>query len=161
MARLTAQEAGSANILAFLDTIAHSEIGDALLLATDDGYNVLVGSSPQKPLTFTDYSHHPRVLNKKLDSTAAGRYQIIWPTWSWLLSSKGYMDFKPETQDYACIELIKGRNAYDAVANGDVELGLHLCRSEWASLPGAGYGQHEQKLGNLLAYYVGALGRYT
>lgn len=161
MARISAEEAGGVSVLAFLDTVAHSEIGDALLLATDDGYNVLVGSTPQKPLLFTSYAKHPRILNRQFDSTAAGRYEIIWPTMSWLISSNGFTDFSPETQDYACIELIKSRNAYEIIANGDVEQGLHLCSKEWASLPGAGYGQHENKLENLLAYYTGALGRYT
>jgi len=161
MARITAEAAGGVNVLAFLDMVAFSEIGLYLLSASDDGYNILVGSTPDKPKLFYDYSRHPRVLNRDLDSTAAGRYQFIWPTWSKLLSRHGYMDFGPKNQDYAAIDLLKGRNAYDVIANGDVELGIHLCREEWASLPGAGYGQHENKLANLVAYYNGAIGKYT
>jgi muramidase (phage lysozyme) len=161
MARISAADAGGVNVLAFLDMIAYSEIGVYLLAASDDGYNILVGATAKEPRLFYDYSHHPRILNRDLDSTAAGRYQIIWPTWSWLLSSHGYMDFGPKNQDFAAIDLIKNRNAYDAVANGDVEVGIHLCREEWASLPGAGYGQHEQKIANLVSFYNGALGKYA
>lgn len=161
MARLSVLEAGGANILAFLDMIAHSEIGDALLLASDDGYNVLVGSTVTKPLLFKDYSKHPRILNKQHNSTAAGRYQIIWPTWSWLLSGNGLMDFSPENQDRGCIELLRSRNAYEVIANGDIEHGIYLCRNEWASFPGNDYGQHQNKLENLLAYHQGAVQRYV
>ena len=46
MPRITAQQAGGQNRCAFLDMLAASEIGAALLAETDDGYNVLVGSTP-------------------------------------------------------------------------------------------------------------------
>ncbi len=157
MARLTADEAGGANVLAFLDMIAHSEIGDALLLMTDDGYNVLVGSTPYKPITFNDYSAHPRILNRALNSTAAGRYQFIWRTWRGL----DFPDFTPENQDRGCIELIKGRDALEVVIRGDIEAAIHLCREEWASFSGNSYGQHQNKTADLVAYFTGVLGRYT
>jgi muramidase (phage lysozyme) len=67
------------NIAAFIDTIAYSE-GTSTINNSDDGYNVLVGSTPNHPILFNDYSTHPNVLNHALDSTAAGRYQIIHPT---------------------------------------------------------------------------------
>ena len=63
------------NRKAFLDMIAHSEIGQALLDVSDNGYNVIVGSTAQHPDLFNSYADHPRKLvrlNAKLSSTAAG-----------------------------------------------------------------------------------------
>jgi hypothetical protein len=40
----------SPNLKAFLDMIAWSEIGPALLAKSDNGYNVCVGSTPEKPI---------------------------------------------------------------------------------------------------------------
>ncbi|TPQ32162.1 glycoside hydrolase, partial [Burkholderia ubonensis] len=45
MARISVAAAGGKNRVAFLDTVAVSEIGAALLAKSDDGYNVLVGST--------------------------------------------------------------------------------------------------------------------
>ncbi|WP_165816270.1 glycoside hydrolase family 104 protein, partial [Helicobacter cinaedi] len=38
----------------------------------DKGYKTLVGGD-----TFDDFSKHPNIYNKKLNSTAAGAYQIL------------------------------------------------------------------------------------
>ena len=68
------------NESAFLDMIAWSEIGPALLAVSDNGYNVIVGSTPSNPNLFISYSDHPRKLvqlRPGLVSTAAGRYQLL------------------------------------------------------------------------------------
>ena len=67
----------TSNEKAFLDMIAFSEIGTALLVKSDNGYNVLVGSTAAKPLLFDSYADHPRIYNKQFNSTAAGRYQLL------------------------------------------------------------------------------------
>ena len=67
------------NQKAFLDMIAFSEIGPALLAKSDDGYDVLVGSTPDRPLLFTSYAEHPNILNAACNSTAAGRYPSRTP----------------------------------------------------------------------------------
>lgn len=70
----------TANEKAFLDMIAYSEIGPELLALSDNGYNVIVGSTPKNPLLFTSYADHPRrliTLRPGLKSTAAGRYQLL------------------------------------------------------------------------------------
>lgn len=59
MARIDAAMAGGRNRVAFLDAIAVSEIGAALLAISDDGYNVLVDSTPSRPLLFSSYIAHP------------------------------------------------------------------------------------------------------
>ncbi len=83
MARITVTTAGGRNRVAFLDMIAVSEIGSDLLAKSDDGYNILVGSTPSRPLLFTGYVAHPNVLNRQIPvpSTAAGRYQILARWW--------------------------------------------------------------------------------
>ena len=86
------------NERAFLDMIAVSEIGPALLAKSDNGYNVLVGATPKKPLLFSDYSKHPGILNKALNSTAAGRYQLLFRYWKHYSKLLGRPDFTPETK---------------------------------------------------------------
>jgi len=76
MAVITAAQAGGQNRVAFLDAVAGSEIGPALLKVTDNGYDVLVGASPAHPLTFPSYQDHPNVFNAALNSTAAGYKQL-------------------------------------------------------------------------------------
>lgn len=161
MARLDATSAGGLNRLAFLDMIAWSEIGPGLLAETDDGYNVLVGSTPAKPMTFPSYDAHPHTLNTLLNSTAAGRYQFIYPTWTDVASRLYLRDFCPFNQDRAALCRIRDRDALAAIDAGDVQTAIVLCAKEWASLPTAGYGQHEQKMSDLVAAYNAALPQYT
>lgn len=42
---------------------------------------------------------------------------------------------------------------------GQFDRAVALCSKEWASLPGAGYGQHEQSLEKLRAVYQKASGK--
>ena len=161
MARLTVADGWAPQALAFLDMIAYSEIGPALLAASDDGYNVLVGSTPAKPLLFDSYAKHPQILNHALNSTAAGRYQIIRGTWLGVAGELGLKDFSPESQDEAAIELVRSRGAIDPLAEGDIEQAIAVCSKEWASLPGAGYGQHENRMIDLLKAYNAALAKYA
>jgi muramidase (phage lysozyme) len=160
MARLSIQEAGGRSVLAFVDTIAFSEIGAKLLAETDDGYNVLVGSLPGHPLLFDSYDHHPQVLNHALDSTAAGRYQIIRGTWHGVAGELGLTSFSPENQDRAAIELVRCRGALPYVARGDIRSAIIACSREWASFPGNDYGQHQNRLDDLLGAYITSLAKY-
>lgn len=91
-------------------------------------------------------------------STAAGRYQIIKPTWLAAKRALSLPDFSPPSQDRAAVYLIRQRGAMDHVRAGRIEEAVRLCRAEWASLPGAGYGQPERKLAALLDAYAGAGG---
>lgn len=159
MPRIGRDEIG-ANVAAILDMLAWSEIGAALLAKSDDGYNVLVGATAANPLTFSDYSHHPAVLNRKLNSTAAGRYQFIFKTWTGLQGQLHLPDFSPVSQDYGCIELIHECDAIADANAGYVERVVHKCAPIWASLPGAGYGQHEQRMQALIDAYKRAGGEY-
>lgn len=148
----------NANRQAFLDMIANSEVGAALMSETDNGYNVLVGATPGNPLTFSDYSHHPRILNRAMNSTAAGRYQINWPTYQTLSNQTGLTDFSPGTQDAMALQLAANKGALADIDAGNIQAAIMKCSSVWASFPGAGYGQHENALGSLLAAYQAAGG---
>ena len=164
MTRLAVETAGGPEVCAFLDMIAVSELTHALLDATDDGYNVLVGSTAAHPKLFKSYDRHPAVFvelsNLGIKSSAAGRYQILFRTFDNLATALRISDFRPETQDRCAIELIRQRGALDYVKVGRIELAISICSKEWASLPGAGYGQHENRLGNLLSEYHTALPKY-
>jgi muramidase (phage lysozyme) len=143
----------SPNQKAFLDMIAVSE-GTAHL--GDNGYNVLVGGT-----LFHGYSDHPHQivsLNPHLASSAAGRYQLLMRYFDVYKKQLGLKDFSPASQDAIALQQIKECHALDAIEEGDIVTAIEKCAHIWASLPGAGYGQHENKLAALEAAYVAAGG---
>lgn len=161
MARISDSLAGSKNALAFLDMLAWSEGTSISKHSRDDGYDVVVGGI-NSPNTFKNYASHPGVLvtvnTKGLKSTAAGRYQQLqryWPHYRDLLKLP---DFGPVSQDKLALHLAKERGALPDVHAGRIQSAIEKCRNIWASLPGAGYGQHERKLDDLLARYIAAGG---
>ncbi|MDQ7987087.1 glycoside hydrolase family 104 protein [Pseudomonas sp. G34] len=155
MARLTAHEAGGANVLAFLDMLAWSEGTDhPNQRSIDDGYDVLVGGQ-----LFTDYSKHPRVLvplpRYGIKSTAAGRYQFLARTWDAIVENYGFIGrFIPRAQDLAAVKLLTECGALPHIQAGRISEAIAAAAPIWASLPGAGYGQHEHKLTSLLKIYA-------
>lgn len=141
------------NLAAFLDMVGISELGAGLIAVSDRGYNVLVGSTAKVPLLFHDYSKHPHIYNHDFNSTAAGKYQFIFPTWEDLRVRLKLPDFSPESQDKGCAELIRERNALTDVQNGNIVSAIGKCSNIWASLPGNSYGQHQNKVDALLTAY--------
>jgi muramidase (phage lysozyme) len=146
---------------AFLDAIAFSEIGTALLAVSDNGYNVLVGSTPAVPLLFQSYNRHPCIHNQKMNSDAAGRYQFMGRFWDHYKMQLNLQNFGPASQDIWALQLIRECKALDDIEAGHISEALYKCRSRWASLPGANYGQHEQSLGSLLAAFARSGGAIT
>lgn len=162
MAKISDSLAGSKNALAFLDMLAWSEGTSTSKYTRNDGYDVIVAGL-NSPNTFTSYADHPGVLvtvnTKGLKSTAAGRYQLLkryWPHYRDLLKLP---DFGPVSQDRVTLRQILERGALADVHAGRIETAISKCRNIWASLPGAGYGQHERKLDDLIAHYIAAGGR--
>lgn len=159
MPQLTAAQAGGSNVCAFLDLIAWSEGTDNGRQPTRDrGYDVVVGGA-----LFEDYADHPRRLvplpKLGIKSTAAGRYQILSRYWDHYRKSLGlHGGFTPENQDRIALQLIRECRALDDIKAGRIEQAIDKCRSRWASLPGAGYGQYEHTVGPLLAAYSKAGG---
>lgn len=158
MARITAQEAGGQNVVAFLDMLAFAEGTSISPHTKDEGYDVIVGGIDGKPKTFTDYSDHPNLLvkvNKRgLSSTAAGRYQQLHRYWPAYRKQLKLPDFSPLSQDKLAIQLIKEQRALDDVKAGRVEDAIYKCNDIWASLTGSKYGQKTHALTTLMKVYL-------
>jgi muramidase (phage lysozyme) len=149
------------NRKAFLDMIGFSEIGPDLLKVSDNGYNVIVGSTAAEPDLFEDYSDHPRKLvnlRPGLSSTAAGRYQLLARYFDVYKNQLHLPDFSPASQDAIAIQQIKECHALDDVDNGNFSVAVGKVAHIWASLPGSGYGQHENQLAALQEAYVASGG---
>lgn len=150
------------NVCAALDTLAFSEIGPAMLAQSDDGYNVLVGSVPGDVHTFPTYAFHPNVkiwLPKLKDfSTAAGRYQTLWKYADAYIKQLHLPGFDPVSQDAIAVQQMRECHAVAMFMDGKFEDGITACRSRWASLPGAGYGQHENAMEALRGAFQAAGG---
>lgn len=145
------------NQKAFLDMIAWSEGTDNGHQPTaNHGYDVIVGGGQ-----LTDYSDHPRklvMLGRQLASTAAGRYQLLARYWDVYKRQLSLKDFSPASQDAVALQQIKERQALPDIEAGRAEAAIVKCSRIWASLPGAGYNQHEQKMGDLLRKFTEAGG---
>lgn len=141
----------------FLKALAFSEGTDKPGQPTrNNGYDVIVGGA-----LFTSYADHPRVLvdlpKLGIKSTGAGRYQILSRYYDHYKVQLGLKDFSPASQDAIAWQLIGECGARGDVLAGNFEVAIHKCRSRWASLPGAGYGQHEHKMETLRKVYDDAI----
>lgn len=152
MAAITPEKAGGRNVVAFLDMLAWSEGTDNARQPTNDhGYDVVVGGG-----LFHGYADHPRRLvrlSAKLSSTAAGRYQLLQRYWDAYRKTLKLADFSPLSQDLVALQQIRERRALPLIQAGKIEEAIKAVRNIWASLPGAGYGQHERDIDDLLAVY--------
>lgn len=160
MARITAEQAGGSNRIAFLDMLAFSESTSTSPVTQDEGYDIIVTgmSGPQR---FSDYSKHPDVLVKVtngLSSTAAGRYQLLYRYWKAYKDLLGLSDFGPVSQDKIALQQIKERNALMSIDKGDISHAVSACSNIWASLPGNTYGQHPHPIAILVRQYQKAGG---
>ncbi len=145
------------NRSAFLDMLAWSE-GTSTIPGSDNGYNVLCGATPTHPLLFTSYADHPHIYNHALDSTAAGRYQLLARYFDAYKQKLGLPDFSPASQDAIALQQITERRALLDIDAGNITLAILKCSTIWASLPGAPYGQRQNKLSDLQAIYLKAGG---
>ncbi|MDV3469025.1 glycoside hydrolase family 104 protein [Stenotrophomonas sp. C3(2023)] len=121
----------------------------------DRGYDVIVGGG-----LFTSYADHPRVLvdlpKLKIQSTAAGRYQLLRRYYDAYRKGLRLSDFTPLSQDKIALQQIRERRALPLIQAGKIAEAIAAVSNIWASMPGAGYGQHEQKLSTLLDVYAAA-----
>lgn len=146
-----------ANVKAFLKVIRQAEGTDS-----SQGYHMLFGGE-----TFQSLNDHPNKIvckpsrGKKLCSTAAGAYQILYGTWIGVKSRLKLTDFSESSQDLACQQLIAGRGALDDVKNGRFDIAIQKCNKEWASLPGSPYGQPTKPMAYLKQIYTGQGGQFA
>ena len=161
MAKISDSLAGSKNALAFLDMLAWSEGTSTSKHTRNDGYDVVVGGI-DSPNTFISYADHPGILvtvnRRGLKSTAAGRYQQMKKDWPHYRDLLKLPDFGPISQDRLALQHIKECRALADVHAGRFEVAVSKCRNIWASLPGAGYGQREHRLDDLIVHYIAAGG---
>lgn len=153
----------NANLAAFLTSIAACEGAN---------YDTLFGGS-----TFASFADHPRIARSFTDrsgrtlwTSAAGRYQFLAispiptggftkvDTWDRLAKKLGLTDFTPASQDKAATELIREQGALEDVYAGSITTATRKVKSQWASLPGAGYQQGERTLPFVLTAYSAAGG---
>lgn len=144
------------NVLAFMRMLAKSEGTDY-----PDGYTFLFGSKESNTRRFTDFSHHPHInepFGGESTSSAAGKWQILYPTWVAIQKKYNLPDFSPSSQDLACVELISERNVLQKLMDGDFESALVACSNIWASLPFNSFGQPTHPIGNYKMWYTQAGG---
>ena len=154
------------NKKAFLDMIADSELGKELLAVSDNGYNVIVGSTPSHPILFDSYADHPRqsiwLEHLQQNSTAAGRYQILARFYDAYKKILKLPDFSPPSQDAIAIQYARECHALDDIDNGRIADAIVKCKSRWASFPGADYAnQHMNKMNDLITAYENAGGTFA
>lgn len=159
----------NANRKAFLDMLAVSEGTSTSRFTKCDGYDVIVIGTDGVHELITDFSTHPfatarpsKVFNSQgQTSSASGRYQFMKKDWVHYRDALKLPDFGPESQDKWALQLIKERVALPAIDAGNFETAVMRCKNIWASLPGAGYGQHENSMAKLRAAYVAAGGTFA
>ena len=145
------------SIAAFLSLIAWSEGTSRSPLTVNNGYDVIV-TSVLGPAIFTDYSDHPFApqfnrqpiivrANPLLESTAAGRYQLLYRWWVPYKVQLQLADYSPASQDAVAIEQIKERGGIALIAAGDIQGAIAACANIWASFPG----NDDQQGGNTMA----------
>jgi len=152
------------NEAAFLKMVIHSEGTDK----ANDPYRCVYGYKH----TIVSFANHPTITGEwfgesianlgpqyaAMVSTAAGAYQFTKATWLMCKSRLGLPDFSPASQDKAALYLVQMRGALTYVDSGDIATAIHLCRNEWASLPGGTSGQPQRGLSALLLAYQSAGG---
>lgn len=161
MARLSESQAGSRNALAFLDMLAWAEGTSTSPATAMDGYDVIVTGIDKKPEVFEDFTDHPFALGRKskvinsrgLTSNASGRYQQMLKDWPHYRAVLKLPNFSPINQDLLALRHIRECRALSDVHAGRIEMAISKCRKIWASLPGAGYGQREQRVEDLIEEY--------
>ncbi len=150
---------------AFLDTIAYSEGTSTSPLTQNDGYDVIV-TGINGPSIFTDYSKHPfedggmvtvRAV-PLLQSTAAGRYQLLARYWRVYKVQLGLTDYSPASQDAVAIQQMKERGAIDYIEADNPQVAIEACSNIWASFPGNDYQQGGKNMAELLEKYAEFLG---
>lgn len=147
--------------------LSHSEGTDRAA----DPYRVVYGER----YTIKDLRDHPAITGEWLGeslaslgpayvgkvSTAAGRYQIIKPTWVALRNMLKLPDFSGPSQDAAALELIREKGALALVDAGRVAEAITACREIWASLPGSTSGQPQRSFAALISVYGDAGGAFA
>ncbi len=144
------------NLAAFLLVIRYCE-GTAD--SSGEGYRALFGWSPGNGITFSDFSKHPNIAKywtnpatgQKIKTTAAGAYQINYPTYQ----DFGGGDFSPDSQDAMATRIIARAGALEDVYAGRLQVAVNKLGGRWASLPSSTAGQPTRSFAFCLATFSG------
>jgi muramidase (phage lysozyme) len=122
-------------------------------VTVNNGYDVIV-SGIDGPSAFTDYSDHPFApqfsrapIVWKLpscpahESTASGRYQLMYHWWVPYKKELGLADFGPASQDAVALQQARERGALAMLLGGNPQSAIAACSNIWASFPGNSYGE--------------------
>ena len=143
-----------------------------------NGYRALFGHTASRPRLFESFADHPRLAQRFTDkagrllwTSAAGAYQAMAvspipgstkstrvDTWDRIKRRLQLPDFSPASQDAFALELIREAGALADVRAGRFDSAVDRVKGIWASMPGAGYAQHEQSLDRLRLAFVNAGG---
>jgi lysozyme len=156
------------NLRAFLDAIATFESDK------DDGYRMLyggtqwTGSMRDHPanqgwpgIQLPDHLCQRAGFRPPCYSTAAGRYQILRPTWNRLRDTANLESFEPEFQDRCAVFLLGEADALQFIEAGLFDEAVMRARKVWASMPMAGYGQAEHSMDKWRDAYADAGGSFA
>jgi lysozyme len=162
------------NHQAFLAMLAHSEVTDRPPAPADSyrtvfGYRHVIVDLALHPCVSGEW-HGERLADEVCIkaglapgcvSTAAGRYQIIKPTWLRIAQKLGLGNFGPDAQDLCALELLHECGAFDLIAQGRAGDAITKCKSLWASLPGNTKGQRQTSFADLMRAYTSAGGAFA
>jgi lysozyme len=124
-------------------------------------YDVIYGGGK-----IADFSKHPNVkvpfsnpATGKADySTAAGAYQINYPTWLTIQAAISLPDFSQNSQDTAAIILLNMRGVTPLIVAGNLDAALQKASGTWASLPYSTSGQAKTSITSAVAAFTQAGG---
>lgn len=147
----------STNAQAFLRVIRAGESHES----NDESFAALYGWHPGNGLVFVDFTDHPRRAFKSPWgwTSAAGAYQAMCAvpgqvktdTWGDFVRWCATQDYRPlfgqADQNIFAAWCINRRGALADVLAGRLDEAIAKCGREWASLPGAPYGQPVMTMG--------------
>lgn len=148
----------NSNVIAALKTIRTTECNDA-----PECYQYLFGSTVNNDIRFTDYSKHPNNLqtHNGISSTAAGAYQILYRTYTELVTKYGFDgSFDPAAQDLLAVAIFDEIGVLTAVSKGLMlqDTVLNKISNQWASIPDNSYGQNPKTVAQVREIYLAAGG---
>ena len=143
-------------VKALLDTISYAEGTSG-----PEGYRTMFTG---KTFDTSQGWRHPDTVMRGggYASTAAGRYQMLTPTYQMAAKATGTSGFSPAEQDLQAVYLIDNRRALEPLLRGEnINTVINQLAPEWASLPtSAGksaYGQPVRNISELQKYYQSRL----
>lgn len=132
------------NVQALASTVKHYESGNDYSILYGGGHFYDYSTHPDIKVPFHNPMRSPHADGTPNDwSTAAGAYQINYPTWKvWSALPGTPGDFSPSTQDALFIAALRLLGALPDAMAGNFSAVIDKISGTWASMPGSSAGQH-------------------